>query len=452
MQRYFTCRRIGASRIEMVVVFLLLVTLRHAYAQPPADGRPFFDPVGLYLTWRQDPTTTMTIDWHSTNNTREPVLDYRVAGSGTWMSASARSHAFPFSDRTIHRVELTGLDPATTYRFRFGHHSRIYSFRTMPVDASTPIRFAAGGDVRHDQVWMGEVNRQVLRYDPDFIIFGGDLAYADGREDRVDRWYEWFDAYKRTLVTEDGRVVPVVAAIGNHEVRGGYYHRDDHERRAELPPYAGDDVSRAAIAPYFYSLFAMPGQPGYNVLDFGDYMSIVLLDTDHSNPIDGEQARWLADTLEARRHVPHVFPLYHVPAFPSVRSYHGSVSARVREHWVPLFERSSVRVAFENHDHAYKRTHPIRDGRVSQDGIVYIGDGCWGVGEREIGRDQSDEEPWYIKRARSRRHFILTTIHGPHQHFLIVDRDGHIIDEYPETPRLDRTAPLHREDELRVGN
>lgn len=421
------------------IVLALLVAggLRSGIA-PVASLEPSLEPVGLYLTWQQDPTTTMTIDWHSIGGDGSAILEYRVAGSNTWQSIQAGVLPFPHSRRTIHRVELTDLEPATTYRFRVGQGSRVYSFRTMPSDASQPIRFAAGGDTRHDQLWMEETNRQVLAYDPDFIVFGGDLAYADGRDDRVDRWHEWFDAYKGTLITAEGRVVPVLVAIGNHEVQGGYYDRDDHERRAGHPPYTGDDASRARIAPFFYSLFATPGQPGYKVIDFGDYMSIVLLDTDHSNPIDGAQARWLETVLEERKHVPHVFPLYHVPAFPSVRTYEGTVSARVREHWVPLFERSSARVVFENHDHAYKRTHPIRNGRISPDGIVYMGDGCWGVEARDVGRDQADETAWYIHRAHSTRHFILVTIHGPHQHYLTVNNFGTVIDEYPETPRPGR--------------
>jgi acid phosphatase type 7 len=419
-----------------IVLALILSDLPGAgLAQVPSSS---VEPVGLYLTWQQDPTTTMTIDWHSRNGDGAGTLHYRSAGSGTWQPAEAVTLPFPHSDRTIHRVELTGLVPATTYRFRVGEYSRVFSFRTMPSDASEPIRFAAGGDTRHDQLWMEETNRQVLAYDPDFIIFGGDLAYADGRDDRVYRWHEWFDAYRNTLVTPEGRVVPVLPAIGNHEVQGGYYDRDDHERRAAHPPYAGDDESRARIAPFFYRIFATPGQPGYRAIDFGSYMTILLLDTDHSNPIDGPQAAWLASVLEARQHVPHVFPIYHVPGFPSVRTFAGTVSARVREHWVPLFERSSVRVAFENHDHAYKRTHAIREGQIRPDGIVYMGDGCWGTDAREIGRDQVDETAWYIDRAHSTRHFILVTIHGPHQHFLTVNNHGTVIDEYPETPRPGR--------------
>jgi len=104
----------------------------------------------------------------------------------------------------------------------------------------------------------------------------------------------------------------------------------------------------------------------------------------------------------------------------------------VREHWAPLFEQYGVRVSFENHDHTYKRTYPIRGESIAQDGVVYLGDGCWGVGERDV---HDPDETWYLRRAESRRHVIIGTIQGTHQHFLVVDREGDILDEYPATPR-----------------
>jgi acid phosphatase type 7 len=429
--------------LALLFCIALPVELHAQQAQSPPDPprqvattEPArFDPVGVFLTWQRDPTTTMTIDWHTTADDRRPELQYRQSGETSWQSRAGSSFPFPFSDRTIHRVELTDLEPGTTYDFRFGEDSRSYVFRTMPADAHRPIRFAAGGDVRGDLARMEATHERAAAQDVEFIIWGGDLAYADGREDRVERWHEFFDGYKSRLITAENRVIPAIVAIGNHEVRGGYYHRDDHPLRSDGPPYSEDDDSRVRIAPYFYRLFAFPGQPGYNVLDFGNYMSIISLDTDHTNPVDGAQARWLEQVLADRQQVPHIFPHYHVTAYPSVRHFDGDVQSRIRQHWVPLFEQYNVRTAFENHDHAYKRTYPIRQGSMDPTGVVYLGDGTWGVTPRVVGRDH-DEDAWYLASAASSRHFILVTIHGSHQHFLAIDPEGNVIDEYPETPEI----------------
>jgi acid phosphatase type 7 len=398
-----------------------------------------YDPIALYLTWQQDPTTTITIDWHDTLRTRDHVLQYRIldTADSDWSEATPSEIPFPFSRRTIYRVEVTGLLPSTEYEFRFGADSRVYRFRTMPTHLQEPMRIAIGGDSMHRKEWLEQVARESMRFDLDFVIMGGDMAYENGLPpDRQPResplgnlMYDWFDGYKNTFVTENGRVIPMVVIPGNHEVNGGYYYRE--ENRPNFPPYQQTDEIRALIAPYFYAAFAMPGQPGYNVLDFGNYMSLILLDTDHSNPVEGVQTEWLKERLSERAHIPHLFPVYHVPAWPSVRSMFDRTQTDIRTHWVPLFEQNGVELAFENHDHAYKRTHPIRNGEVAANGILYMGDGAWGVSVREPGSWQ-DYEPWYIAKAIAERHFILLTLQGTQRHMVAINENGEIIDEIPQ--------------------
>jgi hypothetical protein len=385
-------------------------------------------PPALYLTWQQDPTTTMTIHWHTENAIGGAALQYAPAKDGAAQTVVAESRPMPFSERIIHTVELTGLQPDTDYRFRVvvdesNNASPYYQFRTMPTTADKPIRIVLGGDVRHRKEWMEEVNRLATRYDPHFIVWGGDHAYADGREDRVDRWYEFFDAMLDTLVTDEGRVIPVIFGIGNHEVVGGYYWGGDRGRDS----YEDTDAFRESIAPYYYNLFAFPGHPGYGVLDFADYMSIILLDTNHSGPVEGTQTEWLTKTLAERTHIPNVFPVYHVPAFPSVRDFNGQTSVSIREHWQPLFEEHGVELAFEHHDHAYKRTVPVLGEQEDVRGIVYIGDGAWGVGERT---PREPSEDWYLERTLSMRHLILLSLQKDSRDMKMISREGKLIDHY----------------------
>lgn len=429
---------INTSRYLSLIVTLLFVF--KGGCSPVEDG-PSYDPLAIYLTWQYNPSTTMTIDWHDTLTSRNHILEYRKPGQRRWNQQSPAEIDFPFSERIIYRSTVTGLAPDSEYEFRFGPNSVVYRFRTMPATASRPIQVAVGGDSMHRKHWMEQVAREAMKFDLDFVIIGGDMAYEDGlpperqrhRDENltpgVNLMYHWFDAYKNTFVTEEGRVIPMIVTIGNHEVNGSYWF-NDHER-PELPPYAQTDEVRALHAPYFYAAFAMPGQPGYNVLDFGDYLSLILLDTDHSNPVEGIQTEWLEQQLQSRTHIPHVIPVYHVPAWPSVRSMYGRVQTNVRTHWVPLFEQYNVELAFENHDHAYKRTHPIRDGRIAEDGIVYVGDGAWGTGTREIGSRQ-EHDAWYLARGAAERHFILLTIDGMDRSMVMINEDGVEIDRYPE--------------------
>lgn len=381
--------------------------------------------LGLLLTWQKDPATTMTIDWHTGPGVWNPSVEYRLKGSSNqWNSLLASTKPFPFSDRRIHRAELTGLSPATAYEFRVSGDT-VWNFRTMPDAFDRPIQFFTGGDMN-----VGETARQTVRqamlYDLDFLLIGGDITYANGDPERIGRWYDWFDILMEEMVTDYGRVIPVIAAIGNHEVFST--HRYDEET---APMYARYWGLETGDSPFYYSLFALPEQRGYNVLDFGDYMSIVSLDTNHTTPVAGGQTEWLEQTLSSRTHVPHVFPVYHVPAYPSVRSFDGSTSVQVREYWTPLFEQYGVRVAFENHDHIYKRTHPMRAGEIAEGGVVYIGDGAMGAGTREIGRSQPQDGPaWYLASAASVNHFILVTLDGENSMFKAIDNHGNVVDEY----------------------
>ncbi len=400
-------------KFSLLLLFLISIHVVQAQETPYA----------FYLTWTEDPTTSMVVDWHA-DGIESQTLKIRRKGTAAWNDMESDALPYPFSERMVHRVALLGLRPDTAYEIMFPGSGEIYYFRTMPANLSEkPLKIAIGGDSMHRKEWFEKTNRMVTFFEPDFVIIGGDMAYENGLPENIDRIYAWFEAYSNTLVTADGRILPSVVAIGNHEVVGGYHGRN--------PGYEQTDSFRKRIAPYFYGLFAFPGQPGYNVLDFGSYLSLIILDTEHSNPIQGVQTEWLAKTLKERENVLHRIPIYHVPAFPSVRDYGGQTQTLVRKNWVPILEENGVRIAFENHDHAYKRTFPIRNLELNQSGITYVGDGSWGVAEREI---HDVDTTWYLKKAQSVRAFTLLTLEGPQFSLISVDEEGRIIDSYPESP------------------
>ena len=407
------------QRFATVFALLLMVSVGAGALRAQS-----YEPAGLILTWQQDPTTTMTIDWHTLPDQQRPtVVQYRLADTQeAWSSEEGDTRPFPYTDRTIHRVELIGLKPGSTYEFRLGEDARVLRFRTMPATLDEPLRFAIGGDTNPGG-YMRRSNFHALRYDPQFIVWGGDLAYANGRERLAHRWLQWMESTRRTLVTDDGRVVPLVVCIGNHEVRS--------VGRAED---ATDAEYRADRAPYFSQLFAFPQEPGYDALDFGDYLTLIALDTSHVHPIEGPQTEWLAEVLRQRADEDrHIIPFYHVAAFPSVRAYGSEGASTIREHWVPLFEQAGVELAFEHNDHAYKRTPPIRDGKIApNDGITYLGDGAWGVSTR---KPRTPESTWYIERSEQKHHAIIVTLGEDWWHTLTLGTDpgdnGRIIDEFP---------------------
>lgn len=403
------------------IIFLLAIVLI------AKDGFAQSEPYAFYLTWTSDPTTTMDVDWHL-DELNPTSLYFRRKGTEKWNSFESDVFPYPFSTRYIHRVGIQGLRPDTDYELRFAESDSIYYFRTLPKNLNKrPLKIAIGGDSMHQKEWLEKTNRAVTAQDPDFVIIGGDMAYENGLPENIQRIYDWFDAYKNTLVTADKRIIPCIVAVGNHEVVGGYYTK--HQG------YVQNNEFRARIAPYFYNLFSFPGQPGFNVLDFGKYLSLIILDTEHSNPIPGVQTDWLINTLKEREKVNHKIPIYHVPAYPSVREYTGTVQTLVRETWTPIFDANGVEIAFENHDHAYKRTFPIKNMEVNDSGIIYIGDGSYGVTPRNI---HPVDSTWYLNKAQSIRAFTLLILEESSWSFISIDEDGNVIDSFPESALLMR--------------
>ncbi len=342
----------------------------------------------------------------------------------------------PGVNRNLQRLELTGLMPDQLYEFRFSGEDPVYMFRTMPDELNRPIRFVAGGDMLHTTEWMRNTAMSVMRImratnmgreELDFAVIGGDLAYSDGEARKIGRWYDYFRIWSEVMVTSEGRVIPHLAAIGNHEVKRAFIHNYPFQE------YNNPDF-RIREAPYFSTFIPFPGDEGYGVLDFGDYLSLFLLDSQHTSFVEGDQSEWLERALYERRHVRHLIPVYHVAAWPSARKPESYVETLVRENWVPLFEEYGVRLAFEHHDHTYKRTHPIRNHQVDETGIYYIGDGAWGVRTRPIRVDEDGNPPWYIANADSIRHFILGEIDGDQIRLRMYDEDGQPIDQLDIDP------------------
>ncbi|MEZ5301505.1 MAG: hypothetical protein R3F11_12780 [Verrucomicrobiales bacterium] len=161
---------------------------------------------------------------------------------------------------------------------------------------------------------------------------------------------------------------------------------------------------RFTKAKFFYSLFALPEGKSNYALDFGDWMSLIQLDSNHTQPVAAQTA-WLADALAKRGAVPLKFACYHRPAWGTGTK--GNIT-EIQAQWSPLFEQHGVLAAFENDHHVYKRSRPLKAGAVTDDGVLYLGDGAWGVETRKIPPSASGLN--YLAKFASERHLIVATI------------------------------------------
>lgn len=377
----------------------------------------------VYLTWQRQPDTTMTIQWISTQDQkqRRPTVFYRIKNdSNQWLTQQGFSTPLGTSKFLIHQVELTHLNPDTTYEFKISSPDKSPSwfFLTMQSDLKQPIRFVEGGDLFHDLNNPKDMERTSLyaaKTNPHFALLGGDIAYAVidlKNNEKIEKWVNFIISWHKCMITDERRLIPVIASIGNHDIIGQF----------------NQNPSKAKV---FASLFPMPGNRLYNCLDFGNYLSLFILDSGHGNPVEGDQSKWLQEALQKRTEVLHRFAIYHVPAYPCIRSFDAPQSSIIRKIWVPLFEWGGIQLVFEHHDHAYKRTHPLLQNKVHPQGIVYIGDGGWGVDQP---RKPSfwQKEPFYLAKFVSARHFVLVTIDGNRENVKAIDDTGKVLDEYDQ--------------------
>jgi hypothetical protein len=384
----------------------------------------------LFLTWQGDPTSTITIQWLSraenpiviryaplSSTPQKQRLPLRTEAKGeaaidsgiVWQKAVTRCHAFGRTDLKVHRCELTHLHAGTEYVFQIGENIGLYRFRTMPAKANDLITFITGGDCGIGAPAIAS-NQTAARQDPYFVLIAGDLGYDNGVSAATA--VTFISNYSSQMVDSQGRLIPLITCLGNHEVRGGY-------------------KGQRSDATYYLPLFdGLYRETTYNVLDIGDYLSIVLLDTGHISPIPGEQTDWLAKVLRERQERPHLLVAYHVPAYPSVRSPQATIGFGTgelqRKHWCSLLERYRVDVVLEHHDHVFKRTHPLTDGLRDRYGVPYLGDGSWG----KLRTPASPEKRPYLARVSRNYHFTVHRLEGEQRFHIALTDNGKIADVY----------------------
>lgn len=334
----------------------------------------------LYLSWYDDPTTTMTIQWHTPF---KELGDTIYLSDGQEWAAINGTHIH-LDQVLVHSAALDHLQPNTEYSFYIGSDPKVYKFRTAPANLDEPLRFLVGGDIYLNRRIFQYMGKTVLKNDPRFIVLGGDIAYALGGprfHSSLRQWLDFLKDWMTHMIRKDGLIIPFLIVPGNHDIAADNYET-------------------------FFSLFAFPQKRLYRTVDFGSYLSLILLDTGHFHQIEHQQTLWLDKALSARTSIPYRFAIYHEAAYPSFYPYLDPTPKKIRTFWVPLFEKYKISAAFENHNHTFKRTYPIKANQIDPEGIVYIGDGSWGVLPRRVN------DTWYLAKKLRKNSVLLVELNA----------------------------------------
>ena len=133
----------------------------------------------VYLTWVDDPTTTMMVRWHTGKEQSSVGLAFREVGGDDWRAARGDSALIGGESYWVHTVGLEDLKPGRTYEFRINGDKKVYRFRTMKKELGEGICFVVGGDAYRYLDLFCKMNAQIALEDPDFVVVGGDIAYTN---------------------------------------------------------------------------------------------------------------------------------------------------------------------------------------------------------------------------------------------------------------------------------
>ncbi|MGA1237488.1 MAG: fibronectin type III domain-containing protein [Limisphaerales bacterium] len=316
-------------------------------------------PDHVVLTWNNNPQTSQTIQWRTSSNTTKGLVAYQERAlyhhpkphGLKKIKAHTTTLTDPYlvNDPAIHRhtATLTGLKPNTTYVYSVGDGSRngwseLAEFTTAP-DQIRPFSFVYMGDAQNGLDRWGTLAHNAFRERPDaaFYLMAGDLINRGNERD------DWDSFFANATGIFNRR--PLVPVIGNHECQGGHPTLYLEQFSLPLNGPANIEAERCYAFEYSNALF-------------------VILD---SNLEPETMTPWLENTL-AHSKATWKFVAYHHPAYSSSP---GRDNAKLRREWTPLFDKYHVDLALQGHDHAYLRTHPLRNNQRVENpanGTTYV--------------------------------------------------------------------------------
>jgi hypothetical protein len=367
--------------VDVILVALSLVAFLPSNV---GAGGTLDPPIHIHLTWQQSDTSrTMTVTWQTSYSDSGDTVAYdTVPRNGNRSqyaySAIGIAHTYSGASGYIHDVELTGLEPETTYYFvcggEQGGYSSERSFHTAPIGPSR-VRFVVGGDCRSNPSQRDIISATMSQFDPSFVLFSGDLVESGVNQAE---WDNLLASLQSFWVGTDNRTIPIVPSLGNHE----------------------------ANATAYYEQFALPNNEQWYSFNWGSNVHVTVLNSEAN--VSGDQLQWLENDLATHQNFTWKFVMFHNSLFSS--GTHGSWT-ETQQYWCPLFDKYGVDVVFSGHDHDYERSKPINytASKTSPqesyaNGTMYLVSGGWGAPLHPNGTN------WWTAYSESRYHFVLVDI------------------------------------------
>lgn len=438
LRRHVVSRRTALKGGGAALAALALSTDPFARALSRAYAAEGVTVVGRRLSYGNDPRTSIRLAGELTGPPPAGALVADIgldASYGTTAPVEVRRllSQIPSAGPVVTGAEqffahaaLDGLTPGQTYHYRFrlpdGTVTSDATFTTAPPagGVARPFTFTAlgdhGTDVRHPQSGRDVTNHydaddtrrspapasrlveMVAAERPAFHLLAGDICYADPQGIGAPETYSTqlpqsndYDPFAWSvyfaMIERSASVTPWMFTTGNHDLEAMYGTPQNVPPLADSAHGYGGHLVRLdqptngpSGCPSVYTF--THANVAVLSLDANDLTAEIPASTGYSG---GRQVSWLEQQLAAYRDDPAVdfiVAFFHHCAFSTSKSH--ASDGGVRDALAPLFDRYSVDLVVQGHNHQYERTNPIRGAtstrqapdrstvRPAEDGTTYV--------------------------------------------------------------------------------
>jgi len=368
-------RKLSHKYISNYMVFLFCLTILLAVnsgcitsaqtdyePQQSSEAQQGYEPQRVILNLTENPAISQALTWRTISDVPNPQAQIALAVESPDLNEKAQtvyanSEKLELKDKKYvyhHSIVFNSLKPDTLYTYRVGdgeNWSEWNQFRTASR-TNEPFVFVNFGDPQNNiKSLCSRVFRAAYKKAPDahFWHFVGDIV---NRGDNDDEWADLYDAFGWIP-----RVTPMILLPGNHE----YIKKKVN----------GEEIRE--LTHLWHPQFTLPenGPDGLKeTVYFLDYQGVRFVMLNGNEKLE-DQARWLNNIL-AQNPQSWTIVAIHQPFYSTAKDRD---NPHLRDLFIPIFDKYSVDLVLQGHDHTYGRTYKMRDGiKVgdSEKGTVYV--------------------------------------------------------------------------------
>ncbi|MHA1453911.1 MAG: purple acid phosphatase family protein [Promethearchaeota archaeon] len=388
---------------------------------------------GPYLSWTQDPKTTMTITFETKTDSSFDIL-LGIEPSILETNATFTKTAIRAEDGYFHyTTTITNLEANTTYYYGIpGFSPEITGFRTAPDSTLGRYKFILYGDSREPDMMFGNqhiplVNQILNEHDPidiSFVLNTGDTA---GSHDDIEQWNLHFHA-----IHDVAKSVPYFVASGNHEWNGGEpWYSTENQPAIDIQEFPTVDIPNT-----MYSLNETSYAFGYANAYF------IMIGEPHAGKNNSVYLNWLNNQLAVGNSTyDFTFVSLHRPPFDNRTGgdfYSGDDNPDIIQLEAPMFHYGGVDAVFAGHNHVLAHQNITwADDPVVGRNVTYIiaGGGGAGLREPEYGNWANEYGMGFYGKtiyAEKINHYYLAEMDGTAgtATFTAYSLDGEIIEQF----------------------